>query len=72
MVPVSTPAARTDAGGTLTRPHGDFDTFLVHTEAGVLVDKTPEMVAAVQNRDQFHGEQAASKTSTITAQLLLL
>ncbi len=52
-------AARTDRGGTLSRPHGDFDTFLVHTETGVLVDKTPEMVAAVQNRDQFHGEQAA-------------
>jgi hypothetical protein len=34
-------AARTDRGGTLSRPHGNFDTFLVPTEAGVLVDKNP-------------------------------
>ena len=40
-------AARTDCGRTLARPHGDFDALLVRTEAGVLINKAPKMVAAV-------------------------
>jgi len=40
-------AARTDCGRTLARSHGDFDALLVGTEVGVLVDKTPETMAAV-------------------------
>ena len=35
-----------------------FDTLLVGTEVGVLVDKTSEAMAAVENRDQFHGAEA--------------
>jgi len=48
-------AARADCGRTLARSHGYFDALLVRTEMSVLVDKTPETIAAVQNRDQFHG-----------------
>jgi hypothetical protein len=48
-------AARADCDRTLARSHGYFDALLVATEVGVLVDKTPETIAAVQNRDQFHG-----------------
>jgi hypothetical protein len=33
--------------------------LLVWTEAGVLVDKSLEAVAAVKNRDQFHGAEAS-------------
>ena len=51
-------AARTDCSRTLARSHGHFDTLLVGTEVGVLVDKTSETMAAVQNRDQFHGAEA--------------
>jgi hypothetical protein len=40
-------AARADCGRTLVRSHGHFDTLLVGTEAGVLVDKTSETMAAV-------------------------
>src|SRR6476620_1940527 len=40
-------AARTDCGRTLARSHGHFDTLLVGTEVGVLVDKTSETMAAV-------------------------
>jgi hypothetical protein len=40
-------AARADCGRTLARSHGDFDALLVGTEVGVLVDKTPETMAAV-------------------------
>src|SRR5580698_2790917 len=40
-------AARADCGRTLARSHGHFDTLLVGTEVGVLVDKTPETMAAV-------------------------
>jgi hypothetical protein len=40
-------AARADCGRTLARSHDDFDALLVGTEVGVLVDKTPETVAAV-------------------------
>ena len=35
-------AARADCGRTLARSHHHFDTFLVGTEVGVLVDKTSE------------------------------
>jgi hypothetical protein len=52
-------AARTDRGGSLARPHHDLDTLLVWTEAVVLVDKSLEAVAAVENRDQFHGVEAS-------------
>ena len=40
-------AARADRGRTLPRSHGHFDTLLVGTEVGVLVDKTSETMAAV-------------------------
>src|SRR6185436_6873317 len=40
-------AARADCGRTLARSHDDFDTLLVGTEVGVLVDKTSETMAAV-------------------------
>jgi hypothetical protein len=40
-------AARADCGRTLARSHGRFDTLLVDTEVGVLVDKTSETMAAV-------------------------
>ena len=51
-------AARADCSRTLAGSHGHFDTLLVGTEVGVLVDKTSETMAAVQNRDQFHGAEA--------------
>jgi hypothetical protein len=38
----------------LRGPYGHFDALLVGTEAELLVDKTPEAMAAVQNRDQLH------------------
>ncbi len=47
-------AAGTDRSGALARPYRNLDTFLVWTEPGVVVDKFPKAVAAVQNRDQFH------------------
>ena len=53
-------AARADCGPTLAWPHGNFDALMVGAEVGVLVDKTSEAMAAVQNRDQFHG--GAQKT----------
>jgi hypothetical protein len=40
-------AARADCGRTLARSHGHFDTLLVGTEVGVLVDKTSETLAVV-------------------------
>src|SRR5258706_13616267 len=52
-------AARADRGRTLSRPHRHLDTLLVRTEPGVLVDKSLEAVAAVENRDQFHGARAS-------------
>src|SRR2546421_10133278 len=59
-------AARADCGRTLARLHGHFDTLLVGTEVGVLVDKTSETMAAVKNRDQFHGaESGRRRISTI-------
>jgi hypothetical protein len=40
-------AARAGCGKALARSHGDFDALLVGTEVDVLVDKTPETMAAV-------------------------
>ena len=40
-------AARADCGRTLARSHGHFDALFVGTEVGVLVDKTPDTMAAV-------------------------
>jgi hypothetical protein len=40
-------AARADRGRTLPRSHGHFDTLLVGTEVGALVDKTSKTMAAV-------------------------
>jgi hypothetical protein len=40
-------AARADCDRTLERPYGHFDALLVGTEVGLLVDKTPETMAAV-------------------------
>jgi hypothetical protein len=39
--------ARANGGRTLARSYGNFDALLVGTEVGVLVDKTPETMAAV-------------------------
>src|SRR5260221_168007 len=44
-------AARANRGRTFARPHRDLDTLVVLTESGVLIDKSPEVVAAVQNCD---------------------
>src|SRR6516164_5680284 len=54
-------AARADCGRTFARSQDHFDALLVGTETGVLIDKTSEMMAAVQDRGQFHG----GETSTI-------
>jgi hypothetical protein len=32
---------------TFARTHGDVDAFVIGTEAGVLIDKAPEMMATV-------------------------
>jgi hypothetical protein len=40
-------APRADCGRTLARSYGHFDALLVGTEVGLLVDKTPETMAAV-------------------------
>jgi hypothetical protein len=40
-------AAGTNRCRTLARTHGDFDAFVIGTEAGMLVNETPEMMAAV-------------------------
>ena len=40
-------AGRANYGRTLARPYGHFEALLVGTEVGVLVDKTPETMAAV-------------------------
>jgi hypothetical protein len=54
-------AARADCGRTFARSQDHFDALLVGTETGALIDKTFEMMAAVQDRGQFHGDE----TSTI-------
>jgi hypothetical protein len=60
-------AARADCGRTLARSQDDFAALLVGTETGVLIDKASKMVAAVQNRGQFHGAKASNgETSTIS------
>src|SRR2546430_16868575 len=56
-------AARADCGRTLARSYDHFDTLLVGTEVGVLVDKTSEAMAAVENCDQFHGAEAGGGES---------
>jgi hypothetical protein len=53
--------ARADCGRTFARSQDHLDALLVGTETGVLIDKTSEMVAAVQDRSQFNG----GETSTI-------
>ena len=40
-------ATRADCGRSLAGSHGHFDTLLVGTEVGVMVDKTSETMAAV-------------------------
>jgi len=40
-------AARTNRRRTFARTHGDFDAFVIGTEAGMLVNEAPEMMAAV-------------------------
>jgi hypothetical protein len=40
-------ASRADCGRTLARSYGHLNALLVGTEVGVLVDKTPETMAAV-------------------------
>jgi hypothetical protein len=40
-------ATGTDRRRTFARTHGDFDAFLIGTEAGILVNEPPEMMAAV-------------------------
>lgn len=54
-------ATRTNGHGTLTRTHADLDALVIGTEAGVLVDEAAEVMAAVQNRNQFHGADAISE-----------
>jgi hypothetical protein len=43
-------AARADCCRTFARSHDYFDALLVGTETGVLIDKTSETMAAVQDR----------------------
>jgi hypothetical protein len=40
-------AAGTNRRRTFARAHGDFNAFVIGTEAGMLVNETPEMMAAV-------------------------
>src|SRR5579885_3483116 len=40
-------APRADGRGSLSRPHGHFDGFLVGAEAGVLVNESPMMMTVV-------------------------
>src|SRR5215472_7878072 len=54
-------APRADCGRTFARSQNHFDAPLVATETGVLIDKTSETMATVQDRGQFHG----GETSTI-------
>src|SRR5215472_10986799 len=52
-------AARAKRHGALARTHGDLDALVIRTEAGLLVNESSKAVAAVQNRDQFHGSEAS-------------
>jgi len=60
-------AARAKRHGALARTHGDLDALVIRTEAGLLVNESSKAVAAVQNRDQFHGSgsERQRKRSTI-------
>jgi hypothetical protein len=40
-------ATGTNRCRTFARTHGDFDAFVIGTEAGMLVNEAPEMMAAV-------------------------
>jgi hypothetical protein len=40
-------APRADGGGTLARPHGDLNALVVGSESSLVVDESPETVAAV-------------------------
>ena len=51
------PAARTEGCGALPRPDGDFDAFLVGTEAGMRVDESRKVVTVIENRGQLHGAE---------------
>jgi len=53
-------AARADRGRTFARSQDHFDAPLVGTETGVLIDKTSEVMAAVQDRGQFHGGESST------------
>jgi hypothetical protein len=46
-------AAQADCGRTLARSYGDFDALLVGTKVGILVDKTPETMAAVCSENNY-------------------
>src|SRR6516164_3000871 len=46
--------AGTNCSRAAAGPYGDLNGCCVAAEAGVLVDKSPEVVTAVQNRDEFH------------------
>src|SRR5690349_23976476 len=48
-------AARADRRRAFARPHAHVDTLVVPTEPGAMINKSPEMMAAIQNRDEFHG-----------------
>jgi hypothetical protein len=51
-------ATGTDSPRTFAWTHGDFDALVIGSEAGMLVNKAPEMMAAVWNRDELqHGEK---------------
>jgi hypothetical protein len=41
---------------------------VIGTEAGVLVDEAAEVMAAVQNRNQFHGTDAISEKTLAAEQ----
>jgi len=43
---------------SLSRSYGYFDAPVVGTEMGVLVDKAPETMAGVKDRDQFYGAES--------------
>ena len=39
-------APRTDGGGTLARPHGNLNALVVGSESSLMIDESPETVAA--------------------------
>jgi hypothetical protein len=54
-------ATGTNGRRTLAWTHGDFDTFVIGSEAGMLVNEAPEMMAAVLNCDELqHGKEGSS------------